>query len=76
MECLSYKGGHDVRERTHIEVCKRRAGLGYIDKQLWIIINTVLFKNNYTTTNLKNKAVFKLKQYCMHCYVTLLMYSN
>ena len=26
---------------------------------------------SYTTKNLKNKAVFNLKQYCMHCYVTL-----
>ena len=23
--------------RTHVEMLKRRAGLGYIDKQLWVI---------------------------------------
>ena len=39
-----------------------------IDKQLQLIINTML---GYTTKNLKNKAIFVLKQYCMHCYVTL-----
>ena len=27
--------------------------------------------NSYTTKNLKNKAIFNLKQYCMCCYVTL-----
>ena len=28
-----------------------------IDKPLQLIINTILFKNSYTTKNLKNKAV-------------------
>ena len=27
--------------------------------------------NSYATKNLKNKAIFDLKQYCMHCFVTL-----
>ena len=43
MESLSYKGGCGVHERTYIEAFKGRAGLG-IDKQLWLIINTMLFK--------------------------------
>ena len=30
-----------------------------------------VIKNDYTTKNLKSKTVFNLKQYCMHCYVTL-----
>ena len=25
--------------------------------------------NQFTTKNLKNKAVLNLEQYCMHCYV-------
>ena len=29
-----------------------------IDKQLWLIINTMLYLNSYTTKNLMNKAVF------------------
>ena len=29
-KCFSYKGGCGVRGRSHIEVFKRRAGLGYI----------------------------------------------
>ena len=29
-KCFSYKGECGVRGRTHIEVFKRRAGLGYI----------------------------------------------
>ena len=39
-----------------------------IDKKLWI---SGLFKNSYTTKNIKNKAILNIKQYCMHCYVTL-----
>ena len=43
-----------------------------IDKQFWLIISITLFKRvSYTTKKLKNKAIFNLKQYCMHCYVTL-----
>ena len=41
MERSSYKGGCAVSERTRIEMFKRRAGL---DKQLWLIINKMLFK--------------------------------
>ena len=29
-KCFSYKGGHGMCERTHIEAVKRRADLGYI----------------------------------------------
>ena len=43
-----------------------------IDKRLQLIINTMLFKTVIATSkNLKNKAIFNLKKYCMHCYVTL-----
>ena len=41
MEHLSYKGGCGIHEHTHIDVFKRRAGLGY-NKQLRLIINTML----------------------------------
>ena len=43
-----------------------------IDKWLWLIINIMLCKTViYTTKNLKNKAIFNLKQYCVCCYVAL-----
>ena len=45
-----------------------------IDKPLWLIINTMLVI--CTTKNLKNKAIFNLKQYCMHCYVILSILIN
>ena len=57
-----------------IETFKRRAELGYMDKRLRLITNTVLFKTLIATTkNLKNKAVFNLKQHCIcvAVYVTL-----
>ena len=38
---FSYKGGCDVRECTHIEAFKRRAG---IDKWLQLITSITLFK--------------------------------
>ena len=67
MERFSYKGVCGICERTRIKVFKRRAGLGYR-----FIINTMLFKTvSYASKILKNKAVFNLKRYCMHCYVTL-----
>ena len=44
MERSSYKGGSGVHERTHIETFKRRAGLGYIDKRLRLIVDKMLFK--------------------------------
>ena len=60
MQRLSYKGGCGVREGMRIEAIKRRAGLG-IDKRLWLIINTLLFKTvSYTTKKLKNKAIVNL----------------
>ena len=39
-----------------------------IDKWFWLIIKCNI---SYTTKNLKNKAIFNLKQYCMRCYMTL-----
>ena len=41
-----------------------------IDKRVRLVINKMLFKS-YITKNLKNKAFFNLKQYCMRCYVIL-----
>ena len=67
MEHFSYRGRCSVRECTRIEAFKIRAGLGY--KRLWLIINKMVrILNSYTIKNLKNEVV---KQYCMHCYVTL-----
>ena len=43
MERLSYKSGCGIHEHTYIEPFKRRVGLA-IDKQLQLIINTMLFK--------------------------------
>ena len=43
-ERFSYKGRYGMYEGTHIEAIKRRAGLGYIDKQLWVISDIMLFK--------------------------------
>ena len=43
MEHFSYKGGSSMHGRTHVEMLKRRAGLGYIDKQLWVISIIILF---------------------------------
>ena len=65
MEHFSYKGGCGIRECTHIETFKEELSWA-IDKRLRLIINTMF---SYTTKNLKNKAVFNLKQYCMHCYM-------
>ena len=46
-----------------------------IDKRLWVISTIKLFKNSYSTKELKdlmNKGVLNnLKRYCMHCYVAL-----
>ena len=61
---------------AYVDICILRhlnAELGCtIEKWLRLIINTMLFRTVLRTTkNLKNKAVFNLKQYCMHCFVTL-----
>ena len=46
MVCFSYKSMHKcgIREHTHIEAFETRASLGYIDKWLWVISITMLFK--------------------------------
>ena len=37
-----------------------------IEKWLWVISNTMLFKTvSYTTKNLRNKVILNLKQYCI-----------
>ena len=46
-----------VHELMCIKVFKRRAGLGYTLTYYYYNV----MKNSYTTTNLKNKAVFNLK---------------
>ena len=43
-KCFSYKGGCGMHKHTLIEVCKRRAGLGYIDKRLWVSSNETWLK--------------------------------
>ena len=70
MEHFSYKSGYSVRGRTHIEAFKEELAWA-IDKWLQeVISNKILFELcSYTTKKLKNKAVLKLKQYCMRCYV-------
>ena len=74
MECFSYKGGCVVCgcvvcECMRIEIFKRRVGLGYRNGYRLLAIKCYL--NSCTTKKLKNKAVSILKQYYMHCYVTL-----
>ena len=70
MERFSYKDGCGVREPMHIEAFKIRAALDYRQTALAYYYYDVIL-NSYTTKNLKNKAVFNLKQYCMHYYVAL-----
>ena len=70
-ERFSYKGGCGIHKRMCIIVCKRRAGWA-IDKWPQVISDIIIFKAvSYTTKKLNNKAILKLKQYCMRCYVTL-----
>ena len=56
----------------YVNVCVSRHLKGELawatDKWLWVISNKMLFK---TVIPLRNWAVLNLKQYCMHCYVTL-----
>ena len=57
---------------VHISRCLKEELTWAIDKQLWHIIDTMLFKTvTYTAKNLKNKAIFNFKQYYIRCYVTL-----
>ena len=42
-----------------------------VNKQLWVISTTMVFKNSKSTKELTNKAVLTLKQYCMHCHVAI-----
>ena len=56
----------DVRVLSHLKEELAWAA----DKQLWVI-STIMFKNIYSTKELKNKDVLNLKQYCLHCYVAL-----
>ena len=52
---------------THLEVFKRRVAWA-TDKQLWVVNNIVyVIQNTNTTKKIKNKAILKLKQYCMRC---------
>ena len=43
MECLSYKGGCSVCERTRVEVLKQELAWA-IDKRYQLIINEMLFE--------------------------------
>ena len=42
-----------------------------IDKWPWVISTVMLLKTVYTTKKLKNIAIVNLKQYYMHCCVTI-----
>ena len=45
-----------------------------VDKWLLVISTIMLFKNSYSTKELKelkNKTILSLKQYCFHCHVAL-----
>ena len=68
MERLSYRV--DVAY-VNVHVSRRlKEELGWaIDKRLRLITNKMLFKT--VIPLIKNKAIFNLKQYCMHCYVKL-----
>ena len=41
------------------------------DKRLWVISTIMLFIILRSLKKLKNKAVLKLEQYCLRCYVAL-----
>ena len=47
MEYLSYKGGCGVRESTHIEEFKRRAGLGYTVDNFGLLLIQCYLKQLY-----------------------------
>ena len=55
----------------YVNVCISRRLKAELD---WAIVNgfgLLFIQYSYTTKNLKNKAIFNLKQYSMCCYVTL-----
>ena len=66
MEHFSYKCGCSI----HVLRLIKEELVWAIHKRFHFISNT-MFLNCYTTKEPKNKAVFSLKQYCMHCYVVI-----
>ena len=60
MERLSFEDEHGWRTHTQIEPFKRRAGLG-CGYKLWVISTIMLFKNIYSTKELKGIKPFKFK---------------
>ena len=70
MEHFNYKGGYDVRERTHIKEFIKEELAWAIDKQLQVISNKMLFNIVIATTKkLKKKALNNVV--AMRCYVAL-----
>ena len=51
---------------AYMKVCVSR----HLKEELAWVIDKRLQLISYTTKNLKNKAIFNLKQYCMCYYVT------
>ena len=71
MEPFSYKGRFGI---THIEMFKRRAGLGY-NKWLRVISNTMLFKS-YNSEELKNRPILSFQNIISIAMWSLVTYSN
>ena len=69
IECFSYKGGCGVREHTVRVSRNLKEKLAWaIDKWLCVNSNKMLFKNNYATKKLKNKAILNFKKlYTLLC---------
>ena len=62
MEHFSYEGGRGGHGRTHIEPFKKELSLA-ADKWLWVISTIMLFKNSYSTKEMKRtneQRCFKL----------------
>ena len=61
MDCFNFKGGCGINARISRHLKEELTWA--IDKWLWLIINTMLFKRViHTTKKLKNEAVLNLKQ--------------
>ena len=68
MEFFTYKDECGVCVLSHLKQASSLA----TDKQIWVISN---FKQLYTK-KLKNTKPFKIKTFCMHCYIhTYIMWS-
>ena len=66
MECFKCKGGSGICVLRRLKEELAWA----IDKQFWCINNVMLLKTVIPLRD-KNEVIFKLKQYCMRCYVAV-----